>query len=123
MVFIGAAILFACGNASAQGGNLQFNAAKFIQITFPCVSGACFKDTVVTVPANKVWKIESTGVGTGYTMTLNSAKIQTMNTTSGYQFIYPIWLPAGTYTFNLSAPSSAGIGNGYISAVEFNVVP
>jgi|SRR5687767_2422701 len=101
-------------------GNLQFN--QVIVYTIPLNSSVAF-----TVPAGKVWKIESAGVGgTGSTsLSLRDATSAPVayffGATSGNNTPFPFWLPG---SFSGSFVSSGT--NPYrdiISIIEFNVVP
>ena len=110
-------------------GNLQFNQVKLVT-------------TVQTVPAGKVWKVESAQYGGGATFTINNSgpnpingvmSIQVNGTTiflniitnsgsSAYPAIsttgqtFPIWLPAGSTV-------AASTNTAYVNVIEFNVVP
>lgn len=127
-------------------GNLQFNQVKFIELAginynhappFYYMKG--IDSVTITIPANKVWKIEkvkATGVDSlndypdlslhGYAyITLNDVIIY--DATSGEMGNGNIiWLPAGTYKLRLTAriPSNdQGKFKGFISAIEYNIVP
>ena len=92
-------------------GNLQFNQVLILDAT---VAG-----NAVTIPAGKVWKIESVA------MTSNNSYFQiqwggsnyfVINTSSGYSNL-PFWLPSNTtVTFIASSATK-------VSIIEFNVVP
>ncbi len=112
-----ALLLFTAG-AKAQG-NLQFNQI----IVFDMASGAT---QAISVPANKVWKIESTGTGASSNPSIDlrnssAAAIAHFGSMTGAAATanYPFWLPSGfTGSFqNLNAQRSS------ISIIEFNVVP
>ncbi len=134
--FTALAIVFCGLNVSAQG-NLQFNQVKYFQLLLTQLSSSAFDQTtqVVTVPANKVWKIEAASA-TYYSPTSGSAvfggKIcidghvlfDYANTPGGFNTL-PFWLPAGTYTLALKSntTSSTYYFNGAVSVIEFNVVP
>lgn len=143
--------LFALCPAAFAQGNLQFNQAIKLDITGGQNVGAGSLYTqiasqVVTVPAGKVWKIES----------VNSNLTKGTYSTSTYQFLInyggiPIvymddaiisaslvntgvviphqiyWLPAGTHTFSMWCPNvGTPVTFTYtttITAIEFNVVP
>jgi hypothetical protein len=110
-----AVLLF--GAAKAQG-NLQFNQVVIIDLA---PSGT----QNFTVPAGKVWKIESCGTGT----TTPGIHLRNMSlvylaffgsSTSGSSVSYPFWLPsnyAGNFQNNSSSQRSV------LSIIEFNVVP
>ena len=107
--------------------NLQFNATKYIKFTI--ASNEVTKDTTITIPTDKVWKIESVSIS--YQMTsLNLDGVQiAANPLNGGVYTpapntaCPIWLPSGTYTVTLKNYVAAGQGNAFISAIEFNLVP
>lgn len=110
-------------NFTAQG-NLQFNQVLNLEITYNTA-------LTYTIPAGKVWKIEG-----GMAYSPNSpTRITNINGNpmeayiTGYYAqnysVYPIplpyWLPANTQiTFN----TGSGVGQkGYVSIIEFNVIP
>jgi hypothetical protein len=113
-------LLFVAGfsqQAFAQG-NLQFN--QVILFTVPQNTTVTF-----TVPAGKVWKIESVGVGgTGSTsLLLRDASANTIAYLYGSSnpAQLPFWLPSA---FSGSFQSTGT--NPYrdvVSIIEFNVVP
>jgi hypothetical protein len=110
-------------------GNLQFNQAKLVS-------------TVETVPAGKVWKVESVlysqVIQQGAINNLatyhdnaqilingNSLSIRSVRQVDGgsggksgfvWEVNYPIWLPSGTTL-------AAGGGVIYLSVIEFNIQP
>jgi hypothetical protein len=106
-------------------GNLQFNQVKLVT-------------TVQTVPAGKVWKVESAQYSGTAAFLINNAGATTVYgtmvlnvngtpiypnyylTTSGSTYsnspLFPLWLPTGSTL-------SAGNGTAYLSVIEFNVVP
>ncbi|OJW84954.1 MAG: hypothetical protein BGO69_10445 [Bacteroidetes bacterium 46-16] len=79
-------------------------------------------DSVITVPANKVWKIETGSViGSGnVVLKLNGSEI---HDATGAPHTFPIWLPAGSYTLTLANGNNAISASGFISAIEFNLTP
>ena len=99
----------------SQGNNLQFNQVLNIEFT---TSG-----TTVTVPAGKVWKMEScalTGTNSYAAFLYNGQTyfIRQHNTSSSSWDVFPFWLGEGkTVTFG------PGGYNGIMSIIEFNVVP
>jgi hypothetical protein len=104
-------------NLKAQN-NLQFNAVRYIHLS--CTSGCNSIDSVITVPANKVWKIESefsTGPSTTYLYIDNTL----IEYSGSVVPATPIWLPAGTYTFSLN--TSGANSTGFFSVIEFNITP
>ena len=114
-------VIFASNFIKAQNNNLQFSAALFIGITN--TSTASTSDTILTVPANTVWKIESgsTTSSGNNTLELNGSAIH--YTGNGTPFSdFPIWLPVGTYHLSLYNGTS-GTCTGFISGIQFNLVP
>jgi hypothetical protein len=108
----------------AAQGNLQFNQAKLVS-------------TVQTVPAGKVWKVESIQYQGGPAFYLNTQGIRSIEGTLSFQIngvviypslhymatngavpfqSFPIWLPAGSTL-------AAGSGTAFLSVIEFNIVP
>ncbi len=139
IVLISSLILFSNAIYS-QGFNLVFNQPilKEISGTIPIASGywTYIIRTTFTVPASKVWKIENGGTtikgGFGY-LPDGNLKIDSNvvyygggPTYSAYNY-FPMWLPAGTYNFSLisgnGSSSSTTPVNGFISGVEYNLVP
>ena len=134
-------ILISINSVFSQNNNLQFNKALFEEysMTFPpnstnvsSTSGTTFISNL-TVPIGKVWKIESSNrfIKTTYNSLQSSVAtncqywINNFNMTGAE--IYPIWLPAGTYTVSLNQQVD---GNPYqittsltISGIEFILVP
>jgi hypothetical protein len=109
--------------ATAQGNNLQFNQVIMVG------------STALTVPANKVWKVESclsvrtnscgsSSCPSEHAILVNN---QTVNVGDGSSYsgqyggienatTFPFWLPA---TYYLKTSSNVI----YISVIEFNIVP
>lgn len=123
--------------AKAQG-NLQFN--RVVRESYTGVSaanataGAAIVAGTITVPANKVWKIESGSVVKTPTlnpfyMSLNidGQTLYYSNGASGYVVFNstPIWLNEGTYEVTVSNTYTQGsiAFIAKISAIEFNIVP
>lgn len=104
----------------AAQGNLQFNQVILYDIP---ISGT----QNITVPAGKVWKIESVSMGS----TGSSADIFLRNSTlanfahfsaasAAASAVYPFWLPANfTGSFLNNNPSFRCC----VSIIEFNIVP
>lgn len=87
-------------------GNLQFNQV----LTFGGTLCASCSQPIGTVPAGKVWKIESKG----------GATINTVNGVSVTQSIsYPFWLKAGDILGHYTGSAQ----DSFISIIEFNIVP
>lgn len=122
------------GNAQ---GNLQFNQVKYFQLNLTQSSSGTFDVTTlaITVPANKVWKIEaaaatsyspSTGSHSfGGRITLDGNLLSDFYSTPGQLTNLPFWLPAGTYNLELRSSTSTPTFyfKGGVSVIEFNVVP
>ena len=112
-------LLFTCF-AFGQG-NLQFNQVLLLNST------ANSNLTLGTVPAGKVWKIESFGGFSGGAVygTLNGNTAGTLcrntvnNSFEQASWTLPVWLPAGT---QLGFTNNNGSFFWY-SIIEFNVVP
>jgi hypothetical protein len=103
-------------NVSKAQANLQFNQVKLVT-------------TVDTVPAKKVWKVESvlysnankssyiTMNGTGLLVRLiDLVPWASMATDMIWEMKYPFWLPAGS-TLAISTNVV------YISVIEYDIVP
>lgn len=120
--------------------NLQFNKVVLVQMSYVLPNTNSFQTSQqsITVPAGKIWKIESAsgsaqGPSTNYispttTITLNGMNLTFYNSSSGtyWQADFPIWLPEGTYTLGLVSSSSVLANTtitGRISGIEFNVLP
>ena len=105
---------------SAQG-NLQFNQVKLYDLT----SGTA---QAFTVPAGKVWKIESAGAGqTGCSVYLQNSSAVSMaylyiSSASSTESVFPIWLPSGFVGDFLYGNGCAPF-KGMVSIIEFNVIP
>ena len=103
-------------------GNLQFNQVLSGSGTL----GNNGASTTLTVPADKVWKIESVNgwadSGSRPGLTING--VSTLISTA----TFPIWLKAGD-TFRLTVLSNPSSGNAfgplnyYYSIIEFDIVP
>ena len=122
----------AIGESFAQN-NLQWNRAvvQTYNHTWTSPNPANFS-TTLTIPANKVWKIENFF---SYNSTTKVSNISSpMNTMlagnipmQSSSSINPIWLPAGTHTILVPACSGCSFTNFsatyIINAIEFNIVP
>jgi hypothetical protein len=133
-------------------GNLQFNQVYNLnysgtQTPTAGVPTVTFQNASISVPAGKVWKIESANVttqqsiSTGYLLhpivngggtflMLNNIVIaNNLGTTMNYDKFtcFPFWLPAGTYPVKLVGqyPNDYGAWTAYsnISVIEFNIIP
>ena len=129
-------LFFITLGAKAQG-NLQFN--RVINYTIPSqtVDYTGIIQTTVTVPANKVWKIEAAsynGAGSpGWSLILDNYLLFSYTRDSGgglnyYQDIhFPIWLPSGTYNLKAQYYWVTGFQSypfigASISIIEFNII-
>jgi hypothetical protein len=104
------AICFVSLNLSAQG-NLQFNQV----LSLDANSGG----NPVTVPAGKVWKIESVAFSNNnayFQIQWGGVNYFVLNNTTPYANL-PYWLPSG------EAVSLVANVNAKVSIIEFNVVP
>ena len=105
---------------SFSQGNLQFNQVILYDIA---ISGT----QVITVPAGKVWKIESTSmgsIGSAADIFLRNSTATNIGhfsaSTSVASAVYPFWLPAafaGSFVNNNTSFRCC------ISIIEFNIVP
>lgn len=119
-------------------GDLQFNQVIFLEKNFviPANVSLSFTEQTITVPAGKVWKIESVmatyfqntstpnpAYSSAATVMLNKKILFSANNVANF----PVWLPEGTYTlryiYNQSTSGSINELYGAISAIEFNIVP
>lgn len=121
--FLFAAIfIFGFSKTSFAQGNLQFNRVVLYDIPYGTTQA-------FSVPAGKVWKIESAGASAGSCSVYfqNSAAQNVGNlyyvTASNTQPAYPIWFPAsysGFFAYNTGGCTSY---RAYVSIIEFNIVP
>ena len=104
------AICFISLQLSAQG-NLQFNQVLILDAT-PA-------GNPVTVPADKVWKIESVALSSNnsyFQIQWGGVNYFVLNNTTPYANL-PYWLPSG------ESVSLVANVNAKVSIIEFNVVP
>ena len=105
-------------------GNLQFNQALHLEIT--CCTASTF-----TVPVGKVWKIEGAmAYNNSYPTRITAVNGNPMEAyLTGYTYLnygilpipLPYWLPTNT---QVSFNTGSGVGQkGYVSIIEFNVIP
>ena len=117
------AFIFFGAPCKAQG-NLQFNQVLHLEIT--CCTASTF-----TVPVGKVWKIEgSMAYSNNYPTRITAINGNPMEAyLTGYTYLnygilpitLPYWLPANT---QVSFNTGNTIGQkGYVSIIEFNVIP
>lgn len=105
------ALLFALTFSKIDAQNLQFSQV---------ISQSVAINESITVPSGKVWKIEFAAI---YGSNTSAARIRVNNSSDivsckscGYVNSFPIWVKAGDVLNFISA-------EGYISAIEFTVVP
>ena len=115
-------VAMVCNKVIGQN-NLQFNAAKYIQLSGNNHTGIVDSVTI-NVPSGKVWKIESAAANlTNPTSAFNGSEAGvTLNGVliSGSS-LFPIWLPSGSYLITLVSVTTSAVGC-YVSAIEFNLV-
>lgn len=104
--------------------NLVFNQVKNTSGTW--TFGQTFNNIIV--PTGKVLKIESATLGSGNllsnaSMLVGNHIIFSGNTFYGQVNLFPLWLGAGSYPFQINLDSSGGTAKYSISGIEFNVVP
>jgi hypothetical protein len=131
-------------NVSTAQGNLQFNQVLSYTGSLSCNTNYCGAQspTTYTVPAGKVWKIESAGFNGGIGMSnyfpqayliingvgayggLMSAN---QSTVTGKLITSPVWLKAGDVLgWGMNSNSATGGTfsiSMHISILEFNIVP
>jgi hypothetical protein len=113
---------FGFSKTAAAQGNLQFNQVIFFDIPYGSTQP-------FTVPAGKVWKVESVGAtSSSCAVWLQNGAGQAVGnlyyvSASNYHPAFPIWLPSshsGFFAYNLNNCTGA---RAYVSIIEFNVVP
>ena len=117
------AFIFFGAQSKAQG-NLQFNQVLHLEIT--CCTASTF-----TVPVGKVWKIEgSMAYNNNYPTRITAINGNPMDAyLTGYTYLnygvlpipLPYWLPTNTQV-SFSTGNTIGY-KGYVSIIEFNVIP
>ncbi len=115
--------IFFGAHCKAQG-NLQFNQVLHLEIT--CCTASTF-----TVPVGKVWKIEGSMAYTNnYPTRISAINGNPMEAyLTGYTYLnygilpipLPYWLPTNTQV-SFSTGNTIGY-KGYVSIIEFNVMP
>ena len=123
----------AFSSASFAQGNLQFNQVINYENSAPSGAGAITHGTI-TVPAGKVWKIETctfSRLATGKMVQYTNLSNVFIDENCLYHFygsnnpktsFLPLWLSEGTYTVTSNGVSSTTATVAF-SAIEFNVVP
>lgn len=150
-LFLLGVILFLAVSMNAQG-NMQFNQVKHLvysgTVTTGLSSGSLQSIVSLTVPAGKIWKVES---GSIYVLSGNSnnptnatdvytdeliltidkqilwkgAKYSSVGYSPAIIPNSPIWLPAGSYALSYFCPNTYSYlisYNATISAIEFNII-
>jgi hypothetical protein len=134
-----ASLLFFSSQGFAQG-NLQFNRVINYTLSGTIPASANTPTTVqtitVTVPVNKVWKIESAHCRASNTSNVQNNQVEAYialdnawimaNNTSYVIPTFPIWLSAGTHTIQIiSDNGSTLVSNlyGLVTGIEFNIIP
>ena len=127
------ALLFTTSLSSFAQGNLQFNQVKRIKVTASVSFGSTNPITTITVPSNKVWKIESAcltdpssgqPIGGYSNLSVDNQIICSTNTNTITYCPQLIWLPSGTYNlFVCNGTGSTVSCLAVLNAIEFNIVP
>lgn len=108
-------------NAFAQvGTSLQFNQVILLQFDPPATP---YITATYTVPAGKVWKIESAGASCSLEIwELNGTRAccPSLIKNGGWELKLPMWLPELT-TINFY--ENCNTDDGFVSIIEFTVVP
>lgn len=129
--------VFLSYTASAQG-DLQFSQVINYNL-FVQANGSVYYDTdevTLTVPAGKVWKIESGHLSEQITNSNNQYKVPggyllldgsiiAGESSNNYDPKFPIWLSPGTYTITLQGGTNSSnyAWFAFVSIIEFNVTP
>lgn len=131
---------------SFSQGNLQFNQVLAIDLTGTYASNGhiILQSSTITIPAGKVWKVESANCriknvneallygsssSNRLAMTIDNVAIchiAASNTSDSGVTELPMWLPAGTYNVELVAYISSANSHtfyGKATVIEFNVIP
>jgi hypothetical protein len=118
-------------------GNLQFNRVVNLKYSVACNTSANTTVATVTVPTDKVWKIESASISalSGWFRSIDLLNLYVdshmlvqgggnLSTSSPTYSSCPVWLSAGTYPVivaNYTGSSYTAVSS--LSIIEFNVVP
>jgi hypothetical protein len=112
-------------------GDLQFNQVINTSVTGSISANSSSNLGTITVPAGKVWKVETATVLRGNEIERSIGRIGNYLVFShipgnGYytETFLPLWLSPGTYNLNVVNNSSSGpfTYRMSISAIEFNVI-
>ena len=127
------AILFGIGLLKAQG-NLQFN--QVLTYTGTGSGSFSYSSPAWTVPAGKVWKVESASPNVGNAAVTRAINVNAGSSWGSFALItsagqetsinpFPIWLKAGDQVQLQAAGNCCSTTNfSYvISILEFNIVP
>jgi hypothetical protein len=133
------AVFFISFSTLAQGTNLEYSETKLIQLQGPLSIDGIVSTQTFIIPEGQTWKIEtanssykytpssatSYGFSSALTILLNDMILQRYDGQN--TFAFPMWLPAGTYTFTFWSDSTwtAGQYMGYatVTALVFNITP
>ena len=121
----------------SQGGNLQFNSVLNDEVLGSVVGNNGQVGDIlgtITVPAGKVWKIESTSA-----FKINPTADAPQNLQSAMVFVdnhwvvgvdgggatptFPIWLKEGPHQVKIQISDASSVVSFSYSGIEFNVVP
>lgn len=112
-------------------GNLQFNQVINTSVTGLVGSLASANLGTITVPAGKVWKVETASVTEANNIRTSLGRIGNnvvfyfggSNSPPNINLL-PLWLRPGTYNLNVTNYSSSALTYRMtLSAIEFNVIP
>ena len=122
-------------------GDLQFNQVLNFDLVIPSAPGSGIKSSIVplTVPTGKVWKVVSASANSGPGTSINTSMnaqlrldevlIFILPAASSFSLgnVMPMWLPAGEHSVELlyqwgASSYGAGVVNGKLSVIEFNIV-
>ena len=128
--------IFCFSGIQAQG-NLQFNRVVNLKYSVACNNSANTTVGIITVPTDKVWKIESASVSalSGWYRSIDLLNLYldghmlvqgggNLSTSSPTYSSCPVWLSAGTYPVivaNYTGSSYTAVSS--LSIIEFNVIP
>ena len=128
-------LLVAVSATSFAQGNLEFNEVKNVIFDAPAPSSQNFNIGSITVPAGKVWKIQSTSLlqniisdwqpmwgGGSYWVTIANQLVYAENSQSSRR-ANVFWLEEGTHDVSCYTNTSTYIKRVAVSAIEFNLVP
>ncbi|HLP06234.1 MAG TPA: hypothetical protein VK152_12470 [Paludibacter sp.] len=153
-LFLSGVILFLAISMNAQG-NMQFNQVKHLTYNGTLSTGLSSSDVrtiaTITVPASKIWKVESGSIYSLYKFITSSLTTATNLGTDGLTLLVdkqiimqgesnysntmqrpqfstsPIWLGAGTYSITyyadqISTHSDPMTYTASLSILEFNII-